>query len=84
MFEYSNIPLRKWFYAVFLFLSHRKGIIPCNHDGEILVWYQVCQGAVKDKELEDAVNGVDKSFLYDRKLGCMGMLFYLQSGDTCK
>ncbi|NDW09399.1 IS1595 family transposase [Dysgonomonas sp. 520] len=26
MFEGSNIPLKKWFYAIYLFLSHKKGI----------------------------------------------------------
>lgn len=26
MFEDSNLPLKKWFYAIFLFLSHKRGI----------------------------------------------------------
>ena len=26
MFEGSNIPLDKWFYAIYMFLSHKKGI----------------------------------------------------------
>lgn len=26
MFEGSHIPLRKWFYAIYIFLSHKKGI----------------------------------------------------------
>lgn len=26
MFEDSNLPLKKWFYAIYIFLSHKKGI----------------------------------------------------------
>ena len=26
MFEGSNVPLEKWFYAIYIFLSHKKGI----------------------------------------------------------
>lgn len=26
MFEDSNLPLKKWFYAIFLFLAHKRGI----------------------------------------------------------
>lgn len=26
MFEGSKIPLEKWFYAIYIFLSHKKGI----------------------------------------------------------
>ena len=26
MFEGSNVPLDKWFYAIYMFLSHKKGI----------------------------------------------------------
>jgi hypothetical protein len=26
MFEGTHIPLKKWFYAIYLFISHKKGI----------------------------------------------------------
>ena len=28
MFENSHVPLRKWFLAIYMFLSHKKGILP--------------------------------------------------------
>lgn len=30
MFEGSNLPLKKWFYAIYLFLSHKRGISSCQ------------------------------------------------------
>ena len=30
MFEGSNLPLKKWFYAIYLFISHKRGISSCQ------------------------------------------------------
>lgn len=37
MFEGSNLPLKKWFYAIYLFLSHKKGISSCQLAKDIQV-----------------------------------------------
>lgn len=37
MFEGSNLPLKKWFYAIYLFLSHKKGISSCQLARDIQV-----------------------------------------------
>lgn len=48
MFEGSHIPLKKWFYAIFLFISHKKGISSAQLARDIKVtqktaWFMLCR-----------------------------------------
>lgn len=48
MFEGSHIPLKKWFYAIYIFLSHKKGISSVQLAKDISVtqktaWFMLCR-----------------------------------------
>lgn len=48
MFEGTHIPLKKWFYAIYLFTSHKKGISSAQLSRDIHVtqktaWFMLCR-----------------------------------------
>ncbi len=48
MFEASHVPLQKWFYAIYLFLGHKKGISSVQLAKDIAVtqktaWFMLCR-----------------------------------------
>ena len=63
MFEGSNIPLGKWFYAIYMFLSHKKGIssLQLSRDIEVTqktAWFMLNRIRYNLNETE--------SYLYDK------------------
>ena len=72
MFEDSNLPLKKWFYAIFLFLSHKKGISSCQlardiHVTQKTAWFMLqrireCLMCKNEGRLENEVEA-DETFV---------------------
>lgn len=57
MFEGSHIPLKKWFYAIYIFLSHKKGISSVQLAKDISVtqktaWFMLCR--IRENLKDDA------------------------------
>lgn len=71
MFEGSNLPLKKWFYAIYLFLSHKKGISSCQLARDIQVtqktaWFMLhrIRHNVKDDDANfDDMTQMDETYM---------------------
>jgi transposase-like protein len=60
IFEGSNVPLEKWFYAIYLFLSHKKGISSIQLSKDIDVtqktaWFMLSRIRYNLKNTEDVI-----------------------------
>ena len=71
MFEGSNLPLKKWFYAIYLFLSHKRGISSCQLARDIDVtqktaWFMLhrIRHNIKDNDANfDDMTQVDETYV---------------------
>ena len=71
MFEGSNLPKKKWFYAIYLFLSHKKGISSCQLARDIDVtqktaWFMLhrIRHNVKDDDAHfDDMTQMDETYM---------------------
>ena len=71
MFEDSNLPLKKWFYAIFLFLSHKKGISSCQlardiHVTQKTAWFMLhrIRHNIKDDDATfDDMTQMDETYM---------------------
>lgn len=71
MFEGSNLPLRKWFYAIFLFLSHKRGISSAQlardiHVTQKTAWFMLhrIRHNIKDDDATfDDMTQVDETYV---------------------
>ena len=71
MFEGSNLPLKKWFYAIYLFLSHKRGISSCQLAKDIGVtqktaWFMLhrIRHNVKDDDADfNDMTQVDETYI---------------------
>lgn len=71
MFEGSNLPLKKWFYAIYLFLSHKRGISSCQLARDINVtqktaWFMLhrIRHNIKDNDANfDDMTQVDETYV---------------------
>lgn len=71
MFEDSNLPLKKWFYAIFLFLSHKKGISSAQLARDIHVtqktpWFmlqRIRQNIKDDDATFDDMTQMDETYM---------------------
>lgn len=78
MFEGSNVPLTKWFYAIYVFLSHKKGISSIQLSKDIDVtqktaWFMLnrirCNLLNEGIGLHDGVVQVDETYVGGRNKG---------------
>jgi transposase-like protein len=79
IFEDSALPLQKWFYAFFIFSSHKKGISSCQLARDISVtqktaWHMLhrIRLAMKTKSFEKPLDGIveaDETFVGGKKRG---------------
>lgn len=78
MFERSHVPLRKWFLAIYLFLSHKKGVSSAQLCKDIKVtqktaWFMLhrircnCEGRI-DVRFEDETQ-VDETYVGGKNRG---------------
>lgn len=56
MFEGTHVPLKKWFYAIYLFISHKKGISSCQlardiHVTQKTAWFML--GRIRENLRDD-------------------------------
>lgn len=70
MFEGSHIPLKKWFYAIYIFLAHKKGISSVQLAKDISVtqktaWFMLCRirENLKDDATFDEDTQVDETYV---------------------
>ena len=71
MFEDSNLPLKKWFYAIYIFLSHKKGISSVQlakdiHVTQKTAWFmlQRIRQNMKDDDADfDDMTQVDETYV---------------------
>lgn len=71
MFEGSNLPLRKWFYAIFLFLSHKRGVSSAQlardiHVTQKTAWFMLhrIRHNIKDDDATfDDMTQVDETYV---------------------
>lgn len=78
MFEGSHIPLLKWFYAIYVFLSHKKGISSVQLSKDISVtqktaWFMLTRIRYNLKELErvlfDGIVQMDETYVGGKSKG---------------
>lgn len=71
MFEDSNLPLKKWFYAIFLFLAHKRGISSSQlardiHVTQKTAWFmlhRIRHNIKKDDTTFEADTQVDETYV---------------------
>ena len=72
MFEDSNLPLKKWFYAIFLFLSHKRGISSCQlardiHVTQKTAWFMLHR--IRQNIKDDDTNFEDQTQVDETYVG---------------
>lgn len=78
MFEGSHVPLQKWFYAIYIFLSHKKGISSVQLSKDIGVtqktaWFILARIRYNLRELErvlfDGIVQMDETYVGGKNKG---------------
>ncbi len=79
MFEGTHIPLKKWFYAIYLFISHKKGISSAQlardiHVTQKTAWFML--GRIRENLRDD-----DAKFNHDTQVDSALLIVYLRRAD---
>ena len=73
MFEGSHIPLKKWFYAIYLFISHKKGISSAQlardiHVTQKTAWFMLCR--IRENLRDDDAKFDTDTLVDETYVGC--------------